>query len=104
MGGANVQRGGAPHVGEACVAHPQRHPRRALARQRRAVEAPVAQQQAQQARGRRPLEVEIEAGEVRREGEVVRARVERDRRFGRVPVDVLERLHTSAATSSPAIT
>lgn len=89
------------HVVEAGMADAQRDSRRAFVRQRRAVEAAVPQQQAQQARGGRPLEVLVKARKVRGEGEVVGARVERQRRLRRVPVDVLQRLHRPPVHQGP---
>lgn len=82
----------APHVVEAGAADTQRDARAALVGHRGAVESAEAQQDAQQAGGGGPLEVEVERRKIRREAEVVGAGVERERGLRRVPVHVLERL------------
>lgn len=95
--------GGGPHVIQPGMADAQRDASAALIRHSRGVEPAVPQQQPQQARRGGPLEVEVKGGKVRGEPEVVCARVERKRRLGRVPVDVLEGLHTRADSDAAAV-
>lgn len=80
-------------MAQACLAHTQGDAGCALIWESCGVEATVPQQQPQQARGGRPLEVQVKARKVPREGEVVRSWMEREGRLRCVPVDVLESLH-----------